>query len=83
MALLAAVFIWNGGRIWGPYLNPPVTIYWAQPIAAVSSILGIVGVFTSAVGLARSSVLYWKVIAATAAVGFLLGTVCIVYFGLL
>jgi hypothetical protein len=23
LALLAAIFIWNGGLIWGPYLNPP------------------------------------------------------------
>jgi hypothetical protein len=83
IALLAAVFIWNGGRIWGPYLNPPVTVNWAHPIAEGSLVLGVIGLFASGVGLVRSSAVGWGVVAATASAAFLVGAVCVVIFGLL
>jgi hypothetical protein len=83
LALLAAIFIWNGGRIWGPYLNPPVTVSWAQPIAGMSLLFGLVGTFASGVGLMRPSPTAWKVVAALASCGYLIGVVCVVIFGLL
>ena len=83
LALLAAIFIWNGGRIWGPYLNPPVTVSWAQPIATVSLVFGLVGIFASGVGMMRPSPVAWKVVAALASCSYLIGTGCIVMFGLL
>jgi hypothetical protein len=83
LALLAAIFIWNGGRIWGPYLNPPVTVSWAHPIAAVSLSFGLVGIFASGVGVLRPSPVAWKVVAALASSGYLIGVVCVVIFGLL
>jgi hypothetical protein len=83
LALLAAIFIWNGGRIWGPYLSPPVTVSWAQPVAAVSLLFGLVGVFASGVGIMRAAPVAWKVVAALASCGYLIGVVCVVIFGLL
>ena len=83
LAVLAAIFIWNGGRIWGPYLNPPVTVSWAQPIAAVSLLFGLVGIFASGVGVMRPSPVGWKVVAGLASCGYLIGVVCVVIFGLL
>ena len=83
VALLAAIFVWDGGRIWGPYLNPPVTIFWAQPIAAVSLLFGLVGIFASGVGLMGPSPVAWKFVAVLASCGFLIGAVCVVIFGLL
>jgi hypothetical protein len=83
VALPAAIFIWNGGRIWGPYLNPPVTVSWAQPIAAVSLLFGLTGIFASGVGVMRPSPVAWKVVAALASCGYLVGVVCVIIFGLL
>ena len=83
LALLAAIFIVNGGLIWGPYLYPPVTIYWAQPVAALSLLFGLVGVFASGVSMVRRAPVAWKVVAALASCGYLAGVGCVVIFGLL
>jgi hypothetical protein len=83
LVLLVAIFICNGGRVWGPYLNPPVTGFWAQPIAAVSLLFGLVGIFASGVGIVRPAPAAWKVVAALASCGYLIGVVCVFSFGLL
>lgn len=83
VALLTAVFIWNGGHVWGPYLNPPVTVSWAQPIFLASLLLGLVGVIASGVGLVRPASGAWKVAAAGTSVGYLVGFACVAIFGLL
>ena len=82
LALLTAVFIWNGGRFWGPYLNPPVTVSWAHPILLASLLLGVTGVITSGVGLVRPAPWGLKVTAAAASLAYLAGFVCVVVFGL-
>ena len=83
LALPASVFIWNGGRYWGPYLYPPVTIFWARPIFLASVAFGIVALFASGIGLIRQAAAKWKIAAATASIAYWLGFACIVNFGLI
>jgi hypothetical protein len=83
LALLLAIFIRNGGRIWGPYLNPPVTVFWATPIFFVSVVLGVIGMFACGIGLVRPGGRTWKFAAATAPLAYLGIFVCVVLFGLL
>ena len=81
IALLAAIFIWNGGRIWGQYLYPPVTVYWAQPIFIASLVLAVVACFASGTGLVRPARGALKISAAISSGAYLIGFGCVVIFG--
>jgi hypothetical protein len=83
LMLLAAIFIRNGGRYWGPYLYPPVTIDWADPFFFGSMLSGLVGVFASGLGAVRPAAVGWKVVAVGASAGYLVGFVCVVLFRML
>ena len=80
--LLASIYIWLGGEIGRPDVKPPIPVLWAKPIAAASVLFGLVGIFTSGVGLKRPCPVAWKVLAALASCSYIIGVVCVVIFGL-
>ena len=84
IALIVAIFIWNGGRIWGRYLNPLVAFYrWGHPIFIASLVLGVVACFATGIGLVRPARAALKVSAAIASGAYLVGFGCVVIFGLI
>jgi hypothetical protein len=83
VALVVAIFIWNGSQVWGPYLNPPVTIYWARPLFIASMAFGSVALSGSGIGLLRPEPTVWKVFAATLSAAYLMGFGCVLSFGLI
>jgi hypothetical protein len=79
--LISAIFIWNSPRILSA--NYPLLHYdnWAHGIFLVSILPGVVAQFASGIGLVSSTSTAWKIGAAIASVGYLLGVACVVKFG--
>lgn len=83
VGLLAAIFTWNEARIWAPYLHPPMTIYWAQPMLVASLVIGVFAAFAVAIGLLRPGHVGWKIVAIVACVTYWAAFSCVVFFGLM
>jgi hypothetical protein len=72
-ALLVSILILNAGR-WGPYLKPPGTIYWAEPVFRFGSmLLGLIGIVSAGVVVLRPAPAFWKVLAAAASLAYWAG----------